>query len=54
MSKLKQLHFIKVKNMKEFRVQIKKTKVDINKLQIFIDDYSVIMILNLLNVKYEI
>ena len=54
MSKLKQLHLIKVKNMNEFHAQIRKVKADINELQIFIDDYLIIKILNSLNVKYDI
>ena len=54
MNKLKQLHFIKVKNMNEFHVQIMKIKTNIDELQIFIDDYLIIKILNSLNVKYNI
>ena len=54
MSKLKQLHLIKVKNINEFHVQIKKVKANINELQIFIDDYLIIKIFNSLNIKYKI
>ena len=54
MSKLKQLHLIKVKNMNKFHVQIMKIKANINELQIFINDYLIIKILNSLNVKYNI
>ena len=54
MSKLKQLHFIKMKNINEFYVQIIKIKANINELQIFINDYLIIKILNLLNIKFDI
>ena len=54
MSKLKQLHLIKVKNINEFHVQIMNIKADINELQIFINDYLIIKILNSLNVKFDI
>ena len=54
MSKLEQLHLIKVKSMNEFHVQIMKAKADIDELQISIDDYLVIKVLNSLNVRFDI
>ena len=53
MSKLEQLHLIKAKNMDDFHVQIMKAKADIDELQISIDDYLVVKVLNSLDARYE-
>ena len=53
MSKLEQLHLTKVKNMDEFHVQIMKAKTDIDELQISIDDYLVLKVLNSLDARYD-
>ena len=53
MSKLEQLHLTKVKSMDEFHVQIMKAKADIDELQISIDDYLVIKVLNSLDARYD-